>query len=122
MAKPEWGVKRTCQGCGAKFYDMQQTPATCPKCDVEFVEEVVTKGRRKRAAKAAPDAAAKVEAVVDDAVVPESEDSDDDDEDLDLDIADDDDDDLMALADDDDDDDDDVAIEGIKVEKAEKED
>jgi len=119
MAKPEWGVKRTCQGCGAKFYDMQQTPAICPKCDVEFVEEVVTKGRRKRAAKAAPDAVAKVEAVVDQVVDLEVEEADDDD-DLEIDIADDDEDDLMAMADDDDDDDD-VAIEGIKVEKADKE-
>jgi uncharacterized protein (TIGR02300 family) len=120
MAKPEWGVKRTCQGCGAKFYDMQKTPAVCPKCDVEFVEEVVTKGRRKRTAKVV-EATAKVEAVVDDEVVPDADDVDGDD-DLDLDIEDDDDDDLMALADDDDDDDDDVeAIKGIKVEKPDKE-
>lgn len=114
MAKPEWGVKRTCQGCGAKFYDMQQKPAICPKCEVEFVEEVVTKGRRKRAAKAAPDAAAKVEAVVDDAIVLDV----DDDDDVDGDEGENE---LMAMADDDDDEDD-LAIEGIKVTKTDKED
>ena len=24
MAKPEWGTKRTCQSCGARFYDLRQ--------------------------------------------------------------------------------------------------
>jgi uncharacterized protein (TIGR02300 family) len=35
MAKPELGLKRTCVGCGAKFYDMTRSPAHCPKCGVE---------------------------------------------------------------------------------------
>lgn len=33
MAKPEWGVKRSCMTCGARFYDMRRTPVVCPKCD-----------------------------------------------------------------------------------------
>ncbi|MBP6985500.1 MAG: FYDLN acid domain-containing protein [Alphaproteobacteria bacterium] len=32
MAKPEWGIKRTCQSCDAFFYDMKKNPITCPKC------------------------------------------------------------------------------------------
>ncbi|MCC7426447.1 MAG: TIGR02300 family protein [Alphaproteobacteria bacterium] len=35
MAKPEWGAKRTCVSCGARFYDLMRTPATCPKCGTE---------------------------------------------------------------------------------------
>lgn len=33
MAKPEWGTKRTCHNCGAKFYDLRRDPVTCPVCD-----------------------------------------------------------------------------------------
>jgi uncharacterized protein (TIGR02300 family) len=37
MAKPELGVKRTCQSCGAKYYDLMRDPITCPKCGAQFV-------------------------------------------------------------------------------------
>ena len=40
MAKPEWGTKRECQGCGAHFYDLKRSPIVCPKCDATFVIEV----------------------------------------------------------------------------------
>ncbi len=53
MAKPEWGSKRLCQGCGARFYDLQRNPITCPKCDAVF-EPVVLPRSRRAAAKAAP--------------------------------------------------------------------
>ena len=33
VIKPEWGLKRLCQGCGAHFYDLKRRPVTCPKCD-----------------------------------------------------------------------------------------
>ncbi len=33
MAKPEWGTKRKCQGCGAHFYDLKRDPIVCPKCE-----------------------------------------------------------------------------------------
>ena len=32
MARPELGMKRQCMSCGAKFYDLDHDPATCPKC------------------------------------------------------------------------------------------
>ena len=32
MSKPELGTKRLCGGCGAKFYDLNKDPITCPKC------------------------------------------------------------------------------------------
>jgi uncharacterized protein (TIGR02300 family) len=50
VVKPEWGVKRTCQGCSAKFYDMRRGPVVCPKCGAVQDLEVVAKPRRSRAA------------------------------------------------------------------------
>jgi uncharacterized protein (TIGR02300 family) len=32
VAKPEWGTKRTCYGCGARFYDLRRDPIACPVC------------------------------------------------------------------------------------------
>ena len=36
MAKPEWGTKRQCQDCEAKFYDLNKSPIVCPDCGAEF--------------------------------------------------------------------------------------
>ncbi|MGQ0664250.1 MAG: TIGR02300 family protein [Pseudomonadota bacterium] len=54
MAKPEWGLKRTCQGCGARFYDLGRSSIVCPKCGVEFDPEVVLKTRRTKPQAVAP--------------------------------------------------------------------
>jgi uncharacterized protein (TIGR02300 family) len=51
VAKPELGTKRLCAGCGAKFYDLNKDPITCPKCGTVY--EVVVVAPRGR-----PDAAA----------------------------------------------------------------
>ncbi len=53
MAKPEWGVKRVCQSCAAKFYDLNRSPITCPKCAATFDPEALLKSRRSRPAPAA---------------------------------------------------------------------
>ena len=52
MAKPEWGVKRTCQSCGTRFYDMTRTPIICPKCSTVVEPEVTFKARRQSTAEA----------------------------------------------------------------------
>lgn len=49
LAKAEWGMKRTCQSCGARFYDMQRDPIVCPKCATVYDPEAVLKSRRGRA-------------------------------------------------------------------------
>jgi uncharacterized protein (TIGR02300 family) len=36
VAKPELGTKRLCAHCGARFYDLNHAPATCPKCGTAF--------------------------------------------------------------------------------------
>ena len=58
LAKPEWGLKRTCLGCGARFYDMQRDPIICPSCETEFDPLALVRPRRARAA--ANEAKAKV--------------------------------------------------------------
>ena len=48
MAKEELGKKRNCPSCGARFYDLQQSPATCPKCAHVFEPESLLKSRRQK--------------------------------------------------------------------------
>lgn len=54
MVKPEWGTKRLCLECGAKFYDMLRDPITCPACETVLKPEPPPKTRRASAAKAKP--------------------------------------------------------------------
>lgn len=55
MAKPEWGMKRICPSCGARYYDMKKKTPVCPSCNTAYDPEQVMKSRRGRAAvKAAP--------------------------------------------------------------------
>lgn len=94
VTDPKWGTKRTCQSCGAKFYDLRRDPIVCPKCDEVFEPEAEPRPRkRSRAAKpVAKTAAAKevtesteteaTEDAPDLEVVVEDADDADDDEDL----------------------------------------
>ena len=50
MAKPEWGVKRVCQSCAIKFYDLGRSPIACPRCGAAFDPEALLKSRRSRPA------------------------------------------------------------------------
>ena len=50
MAKPEWGVKRQCNSCGSRFYDLNHTPIVCPKCGAAYEGEQTFKSRRSSAA------------------------------------------------------------------------
>lgn len=59
MAKPDFGTKRLCGSCGAKFYDLNRNPIVCPTCDTVFVVPVARP--RAEAARAAPVAPVVVE-------------------------------------------------------------
>jgi len=75
VAKPELGTKRLCGSCGAKFYDLNKDPITCPKCGTVFEIVVpVTRGGRDAAAAAAAAAAARAPAKEAEAEVPENAD------------------------------------------------
>ena len=43
MAKPELGMKRQCQNCGAKFFDLGRDPIVCPKCGTTFQAAAVSR-------------------------------------------------------------------------------
>lgn len=58
MVKAAWGTKRTCQSCGARFYDLNSSPISCPKCHHAHDPEDFVKTRRSRAAATAAAAAA----------------------------------------------------------------
>lgn len=71
MAKPELGTKRLCANCSAKFYDLNKTPITCPKCHTVMELAAVTSRPRPEPAAARAAAPAKVQ----EAVVPETQDA-----------------------------------------------
>ena len=66
MAKPNWGLKRMCQSCGARFYDLGKDPILCPKCCTEFDPEAVLKTKRNSAKAVAAPRPAPVVAEVED--------------------------------------------------------
>lgn len=79
MAKPEWGTKRTCQSCGARFYDFGRSPILCPACGAAFDLDVLNRARRARpgvraVAAAADDGAAAETEIEADAELEETDD------------------------------------------------
>lgn len=83
VAKPEWGTKRQCQSCGARFYDLDRDPIECPKCGAVFDRVALSRAKRSRPAPPAPKAKAPlaVPAELDSTIDTEENLSDDDDED-----------------------------------------
>ena len=96
MAKPEWGVKRQCAGCGVRFYDLMHDPIVCPECGTVYEIAALTRGKRARPSGARAEAAKKA-AIVEDVEALEVED-DDTDADVVLDDDTDDDDDAVVVA------------------------
>ena len=39
MTQQELGTKRTCSDCEVKFYDLNRSPAVCPKCGYTFTQK-----------------------------------------------------------------------------------
>jgi uncharacterized protein (TIGR02300 family) len=97
VAKPEWGSKRLCLSCGARFYDMNRTPIVCPACATVFDPAANSKPRRSRTPAKVPVAAAAV--AVKAAVIEPDEVEGDDDE--------------VTVADDDSDEESESAIEDV---------
>ena len=50
MVKPAWGMKRMCQSCGVRFYDLQRSPIVCPKCATVYDPDAASRTRRGRTA------------------------------------------------------------------------
>ncbi|HEY7690343.1 MAG TPA: FYDLN acid domain-containing protein, partial [Dongiaceae bacterium] len=39
LASPAWGMKRSCQSCGTRFYDLNHSTIACPKCGTVYDPE-----------------------------------------------------------------------------------
>jgi uncharacterized protein (TIGR02300 family) len=52
MSKPARGTKRVCPSCGARFYDLNRSPITCPVCQAIYQVNPPTSRRSERAAPA----------------------------------------------------------------------
>jgi len=115
VAKPELGTKRLCAGCGAKYYDLNANPISCPKCGTVY--EIAPAARSRVEAAREGDDTANKEATETEFVSLEEADAEaktgkvknvnsDDDMDLDEDLGDDDDDDSTFIADEEEGDDD----------------
>ncbi len=63
MAKPEWGLKRTCFSCSARFYDLRREPIICPICSTVY--DPARQPRPRRSGGSVRDDAAAVPALVD---------------------------------------------------------
>ncbi len=48
MSKPARGIKRVCQSCGARFYDLGRTPIVCPSCQAVYQVTQPTSRRGER--------------------------------------------------------------------------
>ena len=73
MSKAEWGLKRVCPGCGARYYDMKKKPPVCPSCGAVFDPENLMKSRRGRVDKKA--VAVAPEEAIDDIAIAEGDDT-----------------------------------------------
>lgn len=49
MSKPARGTKRVCPSCGARFYDLNRSPITCPVCQAVYQVTPPTSRRGERA-------------------------------------------------------------------------
>jgi uncharacterized protein (TIGR02300 family) len=50
VAKPELGNKHQCQHCGARFFDLNKNPITCPKCGTIFHAAPLSRAAQRAAA------------------------------------------------------------------------
>ena len=84
MPKDEWGVKRVCQECQTRFYDLRNDPMTCPACGAEMSVDALTSDK-PRVEKTAAAAAAATPKPAEEAPAETSEDVLDDGDDIEVD-------------------------------------
>lgn len=93
MGKVDLGEKLTCSSCGARFYDLNKSPAECPKCGAENERPKTFKSKRAdttpKPAKKAPEPTKDKDDEADDLEDIEDIEDDDSDDDEDLDEDDD---------------------------------
>ena len=88
MDRSDWGVKRLCLKCNARFYDFNKSPIECPVCGTIFDPESSLKRKSKNSVKNDELEDARLEDL-EDALVDEDNDDDDMNDDVDDDVDDD---------------------------------
>ncbi len=71
MIDSNLGTKRLCPACHVKFYDLNKSPAVCPKCGEEFVPKPILPSKQDQveaAGRQAEEAPAVAEPVAEDVV------------------------------------------------------
>ena len=69
MDKKDWGIKRVCLGCGARFYDFNKSPIICPSCGDVYDTEYLSKRKSKPMSEKEDE-----DIIIDDDIIPEDED------------------------------------------------
>ena len=69
MDKKDWGIKRVCLGCGARFYDFNKSPIICPSCGDVYDAEYLSKRKSKPMSEKEDE-----DIIIDDDIMPEDED------------------------------------------------
>lgn len=54
MGKVDLGEKLSCSDCGARYYDLNKTPALCPKCGAENERQRTFKTKKASPSKSKP--------------------------------------------------------------------
>lgn len=81
LGKVDLGEKLTCSSCGARFYDLNKTPALCPKCGAENQRPKPPKSKKLGASPKPEKVTPKPAAAVEGEDADELEDIEDDDDD-----------------------------------------
>lgn len=69
MVEKNWGTKRVCLGCNARFYDFNKSPIICPSCGLEYDPDYLSKRKSRSVSDKAED-----DIVIDDMIVGVEED------------------------------------------------
>lgn len=67
------GLKRICQQCSSKFYDLEKDPILCPKCGSTFDPEALNKPKRGRRKAAVEEESSEIEVSLDDEAIEEAD-------------------------------------------------
>lgn len=47
MDQKKWGLKRLCQNCGTRFYDLNQATIVCPECNTPYSKNQYVRVKKK---------------------------------------------------------------------------
>ncbi|MDR1982946.1 MAG: FYDLN acid domain-containing protein [Holosporaceae bacterium] len=86
MDRNDWGIKRNCLSCSARFYDFNKSPIICPLCNSVFDPDYLSKRKTKNFQEKTDDVIDDIAVVVSsDDLVDEPEEDLDTDDDIELD-------------------------------------